>query len=420
MPGKGPRDTPIPAIPRAGASIAEKSPPGRGERRLVTALCYDLVGSTDLLAQSDVEDFDELIQAFLQNARQAVTSRGGSVRELGDGGIALFPVEIDAKDAASLAINTGLEIVDVCARVGREKGRADVHVRVGVATSIALIRGNEEKPTPDNVTAIALAMATRLQGMAEPDTVIVSQQTRILARRSHAFSSQGIRQVKGITEPERIWRALGHRLDVGRFHAFGRLSIPTVGREAELSAIAESWRDAVAGKGSVVLIEGEAGMGKSRLLHEIRRMTRSERNKMLLFQCWPNASHSTLHPLLQSFPNIEGKGEGRLTASAVAKQFGRHGVHDADVIDVFCFLLGADGQRDQTLRDATAEVIQERTSHAVRRGLELVCAAGPIVLAVEDIHWIDPTSRHLLIELARFIHRYPALLVLTTRPELAA
>ena len=171
-----------------------------GERRLVTALCYDLVGSTDLLVHSDVEDFDELIQDFQRRARHAVVSRGASLRETGDGGVALFPVGIDARDAASVAISAGLEIVEACARVGRERDRADVHVRVGVATSMGLVRDRPEKPSPDNVTAVALAMASRLQTIAEPDTVAVSQQTRMLAGRSHAFSFQGVRRIKGIAE----------------------------------------------------------------------------------------------------------------------------------------------------------------------------------------------------------------------------
>jgi class 3 adenylate cyclase len=394
----------------------EHNSSGGGERRLVTALCYDLVGSTNLLMQSDVEDFDELIQDFQGRARHAVVSRGASLRETGDGGVALFPIEIDARDAASVAINAGLEIVEACARVGRERDRADVHVRVGVATSMGLVRDRPEKPSPDNVTAVALAMASRLQTIAEPDTVVVSQQTRMLAGRSHAFNFRGVRRIKGMAEPERIWRALSHRVEVGRFHAFGRLSTPTVGREVELKAISERWRAAAAGKGNVLLIEGEAGMGKSRLLHEIRRLTRRERRRMLLLQCWPSGSYSTLHPLRQSFPGAEVERAGRLTASAVAELFKHHGVDDPDVVDVFAFLLGADGVTDRMLQ-ATPPELEERISRALRGGLKLLCADGPVVLAVEDIHWIDPTSGRLLSELAAFIDNYPALLVLTARPE---
>ncbi len=392
---------------------AQNSAPGRHERRLVTALCYDLVGSTGLLSHSDVEDFDELILAFLRDARTEITSRGASLREVGDGGVAVFPIEIDARDAASLAINAGLKIVDACARVGREKGRADMHVRVGIATSMGLLRDDREKPSPDNMTAIALAMATRLQAMAEPDTVLVSRQTRVLAHRSHVFSFQGVRQFKGVPEPEQTWRALHHKLEVGRFHAFGRLSTPTVGREAELRVAAECWGAAAAGSGNVLFIEGEAGMGKSRLLHDVRRIARQKRKRVLMYQCWPSGTHSALHPILESLPDVEG----RPTVSLILETFGRFGIEDEDVVDVFSFLLGAEGLRDQTLKDAGPEVIEERVRHALHRAIEQLCAKGPIVIAVEDVHWSDATSRHLLVELANVIDRYPVLLVLTARPE---
>ena len=280
---------------------------------------------------------------------------------MGDGGVALFPIDMDSKDAASLAIGAGLEIVQACTLVGREMNRSNVHVRVGVATSIGLVRQRPEAPSPDNVTAIALALATRLQALAESDTVLVSQQTRALARRSHAFSFLGAKKLKGIAEPERIWRALSHRLDVGRFYAFGRLAIPTVGRAYELQAIADCWRAAARGSGNVVLIEGEAGIGKSRLLHEIRRMTRRERSRMLLFQCWPVGSYSTLHPLRQSLPGAEGKAGGKPKSSDVANLFRRHGVDDREVIDVFSYLLGVEGVPSYLL-EASALELEERTS----------------------------------------------------------
>ncbi len=418
MSGNGQLDPPSPrAILRAERNDRDTSTEGPGERRFVTVLCYDLVGSTALMVQSDVEDFQELMLAFQRSAIKAVASRGGSVKELGDGGLALFPHGNDARDVASLAIHAGLEIVDTCINIGRKKGRPDMRVRVGIATSIALVRRGQQTLTPDNVTAIALAKATRLQGMAEPNTVLVSQQTRGLARRSHAFRFQGVRQMKGLAEPEQIWRALPHRRGVGRFYAFGRLNIPLVGRAAELQTIADCWRAAVAGQGCILLIQGEAGIGKSRLLHEVRRMTRLERNRMLLFQCSPGGSRSTLQPLLQSFPSVIGEGAGKLTTAAVANLFGHHGIQDPDVINVFSFLLGTNDFDDQTLREASPEVVYERTGRAVRRALELLCADGPVVLAAEDIHWIDPTSQYLLLELARTVHRYPAVLALTTRAE---
>ena len=210
------------------------------ERRVLTALCYDLVGSTNLLAVLDIEDFQELMAAFQQAARQAVSSCSGTVKvEAGDGGIALFPADIDAKDAASLAIRAGLEIIEACHRVGAENDRTDLHVRVGIATSMTLIEKSDADAGRETVTGPAFAMATRLQAIAQPDTVVVSDETRNLARRSHVFSFRGSHAIKGFAEPERVWRALSHKREVDRFFAFGRLSSPLVNREAELGTIAE-------------------------------------------------------------------------------------------------------------------------------------------------------------------------------------
>ena len=389
------------------------------ERRVLTALCYDLVGSTNLLAVLDIEDFQDLMAAFQQAARQAISSCSGTVKvEAGDGGIALFPAEIDAKDAASLAIRAGLEIIDACHRVGAENDRTDLHVRIGVATSMALIEKSDADAGRETVTGPAFAMATRLQAIAQPDTVVVSDETRNLARRSHVFSFRGSHVIKGFAEPERVWRALSHKREVDRFFAFGRLSSPLVNREAELGTIAESWDRAVAGHGSVVLIEGEAGIGKSRILHEVRRRTRFERTKLLLFQCLPGDTLSTLHPLLQNVRGDLTSNEEPLSAAAVAEVFGDHDVHDTNVIDVFSFLLGARGA-NPALKEIDPEAIHDRANWAVRRSLEALCAGGPIVLVVEDVQWIDQTSRQLLEELAEHVRHCPALLIATARPGYA-
>ncbi|WP_292706070.1 AAA family ATPase [Mesorhizobium sp.] len=388
----------------------------RSERRVMTALCYDLVGSTDLLAVLDIEDYEELMSAFRRAARQAISSCSGVVvSEAGDGGVALFPAEMEAKDAASQAIRAGLEIIEACKRVGLEKDHTDLHVRVGIATSMTLVHGDGGDPAHASVTGPALAMATRLQAMAHPDAILVSDETRNLARRSHVFSFRGIHVIKGFAEPQRTWRAISHKRDVDRFFAFGRLNNTFIGRGDELATIAACWHDAVAGKGGVILVQGEAGIGKSRLLYEVRKRTRFQRAKLLLFQCQPGGSHSALYPLLQNVrSDLAGK-EGRLETSDVAEVFANQGVHDDEVVDIFSFLLGAEGS-NPALKEADLKVIREKAAWAVRRSIEAICERGPLILVVEDIHWIDLTSRQLLAELALFIHRVPVLLIMTARP----
>ena len=420
MPEQDSQKTPASKVAAALLRSAENDRnSGRSERRVLTALCYDLVGSTGLLEVLDIEDFQELMSAFQHAAQQVIRSNSGMVRtEAGDGGLALFPLHMDAKDAASHAIRAGLEIVAACKQVGHEKGRADLHVRIGIATSLILIQEGQDHAIPENVTGAALAMATRLQSLADPDSVLVSHETRSLVRRSHVFSLKGVYTIKGFSEPQHVWCAVRHKREVDRFFAFGRLSSPLVNRINELRVITECWEDARAGRGQVLLIKGEAGIGKSRLVHEIRRTSRRHRAKLLLFQCQPGGLRSTLHPMLQSFPSRLTDDGRRLTVSDIGELFGELGVTDTDAIGVFSFLLGAEGS-DQILRDVQPDAIREQANRALRQAITQICAAGPLILVAEDIHWIDPTSRQLLTELAKFVHEFGALLIVTARLETA-
>lgn len=400
--------------PRRGGRPSEAS----SERRIVTALCYDLVGSTNLFQLLDIEGYQELIDAFQQAVRQSITSRSGIIQvEAGDGGVALFPSQLGAKDAASLAIGAGLEIVEACDRIGQAAKRSDMHVRVGIATSVALVHETHEKNwSQERIAGAALALATRLESIAAPDTVLVSEETRNLAGRSHAFIFQGSRTLKGFAEPAKIWRALGHKREVNRFYAFGRLGGPFIGRRTELSTIAHCWKNVLAGHGEILSIEGDPGIGKSRLLREIRRMTRDQRAKLLFFQCAPGGFRSTLHPLLNNFPGgvSEGAGQLRLTMSSVTTQFECQGIRDAEVVEIFAYLLGALG-RNELSSNSDPNTIRNKARRAVFRALEAMCTDGPVILAVEDIHWIDPTSKDLLAEAAGIVHQLPALLVVTSR-----
>jgi len=395
-----------------------KAPTDAVERRIVTALCYDLVNSTELFHRMDLEDYRELISAFQTAANKSIVAYSGVMRvEAGDGGLALFPIDLGPRDAASLAIRAGLQIIETCRHVGEAAGRADLQVRVGIATSIALVQGLQVQSwSQEPVVGVALALATRLETIAAPNTVFVSDETCRLAGRSHAFSFEGIWNLKGFEGPERAWRALGHKNNVDRFYAFGRLGSPFVGRTDELDALSTAWKSVVAGNGQTIIIEGDAGIGKSRLLHEFRRLTRAERSKSFFFQCVPGGFHSTLHPLVNGLTGMpETGGQSKLTASAVAGRFRRHGIREDDVIEVFSYLLGAEG-RSESLASSNPKLIRERARHAISRALEALSESGPILLVVEDIHWIDPTSREFLIEAARIIPRLPLLLVATTRP----
>ena len=395
--------------PKGEADLAKA-----GERRQVTALYYDLVGSTDLMQRLDLEDFQDLIAAFHALVNETVIRNRGAIRDLhGDGGIALFVSPTDLKDTASLAIAAGLETIEGCRKLAQAKKLANFHVRVGIATSMAIIAAAEAGAAPEQVTGVAPALAARLQTIAEPDTVLVSQTTRQLAGRSFSFRFRGKQTLKGFP-PENAWQALRHKLHIDRFFAFGKRNARIVGRERELDVAISCWQKAIAGDGQVLLIEGEAGIGKSRLLHEIRKSTRATRKRLLLLQCAPGGANETLHPLLHALSH-QGATARKPSIARIEALFRSNGIDDDEAVRVFAFLLGAEGKQNGDFAGVAPETIRARAVAAAERCLAALSAQGPLLIAIEDAHWIDPTSYLILSELARAVRRHSALLVVTAR-----
>ncbi len=403
---------------RSGLLIDKKTRGGSGKRRVLTALNYDLVGSTVLLDSLEIEDYQDLIADFQHEVHQAVAALSGRLHDIeGDGGVATFPVEMDAKDAASLAIQAGFEIIAACKRVSKYRKRNDLHVRVGIATSMSLVQNPDRPAGPPKITGAALALAARLQTLAAPDTIFVSQETRSIVRRSHTFQLQGTHAVKGFAEPETIWRAIGYRRKVDRYFAFGRLNATMANRADALRELERSWQLATNGLGQALLIEGKAGIGKSRLVHRLRAFMRENGAHRIMFQCQPSGQRTALHPLLQALPNLEeGNGQQR-SAAAINRLFRESGIYDREAIDIFVYLLGAEGA-SRGLKGASLDVIRERSGWAARHCIEALCAEGPLLLVIEDIHWIDPTSLQLLSEALQAIGSLPVFVVLTARPFL--
>ena len=398
-----------------GEKAAEPDLAKAGERRQVTALYYDLVGSTDLMQHLDLEDYQELIASFHAVVNEAVIRHRGVIRDLhGDGGLAMFVSPTDPKDTASLAIAAGLDTIEGCRKLAQARNLSDFHVRVGIATSMAIIAAAEAGQAPEQVTGVAPALAARLQAIARPDTVVVSQLTRQLAGRSFSFRFLGKQSLKGFA-PENAWQALRHKLNIDRFFAFGKLTSRIVGREHELRLAFDCWQKALHGDGQVLLIEGEAGIGKSRLLHEIRKSTRATRKRLLLLQCAPGGAHQTLHPLLHALSHTGLTAARKPSLARIEALFRRNGIDDPEAVRVFAFLLGAEGKADAELSSAAPDAIREKAVSAAERCLAALSAEGPLLIAIEDAHWIDPTSYLILSELARSVRRHRALLVVTAR-----
>lgn len=404
------------ATPPSG-KVAGLSAPA-GERQTITALSFDVAGSTELLEDIGIEDYRDVMSAFQALAQKAIADHGGVVEvDLGDGGLALFPASIGARDAASLAISAGRAII----RAGRDAGAAPegrpLTVRAGVATSISLVQqawaGTKNKTT---VTGRALALATRLQGLAEAGTVLVCGETRRLSGRSFTFKERGPVELKGFRTRQTVWEALRPQRAAHRFFSYGRVSNELEGRSGDLAWLTARWAEASSGRGGTLLIEGEPGYGKSRLVHKLRALSRGTRRRFLLFQCIPGATGWPLHPILHRLQSDSGAADLR---PAELRSFAQRKFHEAGIADqaiyLFTYLLGLSAS-NQRLAAEGPEALHERTVNAVRQSIKDLCARGPAIIVVEDIHWLDPTSRMLVAEAARIADEYPLLLVLTSRP----
>ena len=401
-----------PQLAGGSASVKPES------RRLLTVLCYDLVGSTEMLAEHGVEIYHELIAEYQANVTRAVTLQSGRMySDSGDGGVAVFPVEIDAKDAAMLAIHAGLDIVTVCTRQQVRKEMPAMQVRVGIATSVALLQGSVTDAAPAGVTSLAMAMATRLQSLAEANSVLVSHETRTLARKSYVFRSIGEHLLKGFPSPQAVWEVVRHRADSNRFLAFGRMATRFVNREEERRQFAGLWQRAVAGTGSVMLLSGDAGIGKSRTFREMCRQARPERHRLLMFQCVPGGAKTALYPLLQAIAATRPEFQLQPSAGMLEAMLLRQGVDDREVLETFSFLLGVGGGSANGLGEASRSVMEERFERAVRRFVELTCNAGPVIIGVEDVQWCDDTFKRLLTIAAGVAESQPLLLLITARPN---
>lgn len=389
------------------------------ERRELTALFYDLVESTNLLTHTDIEDYQEIIASFQEAAQRAVQIHGGSVRDkFGDGGMVVFGYPVPSERHALRATHAGLDIIAACKQLAAEIGRDDLQVRIGIATSDVVVDDPVTEKSNYTIIGIAPTLASRLQTFADPNTIVVCDRTYKLTRRYYRYEDRGIRSIKGFERGEHVWRVTRQRDHASRFFGSVDIGMSMIGRRTELGIAIRLWRKALTGQGQMLIVQGEAGVGKTRLLHEIRRRTRSSRSRMLVFQCSARGARMALQPLADRFLGARASrhdGGGQLTADFIESTLRREGIHDPETIEILASLICAEKNKNPEFGDLGPGQMRQRTYFAVRNCLSVWLQKAPVVIAVEDAHWIDPTSRDLLEDMAGWIKNRQVLLVVTTR-----
>ena len=297
-----------PSVDAATASSAPSAPPeDRAERRQVTVMFSDLVGSTALSARMDPEDLREVISAYQKCVAETVQRFGGFVAKyMGDGVLIYFGYPQAHEDDAERAVRAGLELV---AAVGALKTHAPLQTRVGIATGLVVVGDliGSGASQEQAIVGETPNLAARLQGVAEPNSVVIAESTRKLVGNLFELDDLGAQDLKGIAGPVRAWAALRPSSVESRFealHASGLTEL--VGREEELELLLRRWSKAKSGEGQVVLLSGEPGIGKSRLTAALLERLATEPHTRLRYFCSPQHTDSALYPIISQMERAAG------------------------------------------------------------------------------------------------------------------
>jgi class 3 adenylate cyclase/tetratricopeptide (TPR) repeat protein len=397
---------------------------GEAERRQLTVMFCDLVGSVELGERMALEDYRDLLAQVREAAvAELERYRGFVARHQGDGILAYFGYPTAREDDAERAVHAGLALIEaVGALDGDRAGGREPTMRVGIATGPAIVGDVLSTGSSDQSERAALGttpnLAARLQGEARPGELVVSDTTRELCRASFEFDSS-IRGIKGMEAPvgvHRVLRATGHpsRLDI----TSGRTLTPLAGREAELALLVKRWEQARAGEGQVVLVSAEPGIGKTRMMMEAHRRFGDTAEYQAVWFCSPYHTTSALHPVVDYLNRTLGgadRGDERLPA--LERWLDGLGADPTRTLPLLAPLLGL--VVESPYRPVTLEASeQRRRTLALLAELMLLQGEGStLLLAVEDLHWVDPTTEALLGLLTDGLRQRAALAMLTFRPE---
>jgi class 3 adenylate cyclase/tetratricopeptide (TPR) repeat protein len=399
---------------------------GVAERRQLTVLFCDLVGSTELAHRHDPEDLRELVSDYQGTCRSAIERYEGFVaRYVGDGVLAYFGFPQAHEEDAERAVPAGLGIIDGIRKLNvqlAERG-VELSVRIGIATGSVII-GDVIGEGPSRESAalgVALNVASRLQSLASPNTVVIAPETRRLALNYFKYHDLGKQTLKGLSAPIQAWQVLGERATEVRFEVRQMSgTTPLVGRAEELALILRRWEQVKEGEGQVVLLSGEPGIGKSRLAEMMRESVSGEPHTLVRYQCSPYHTHSALYPIIEPIRRAAGFDETDDVPLQLDKleAWLRLAFDDVSkVAPLFAALISIDAGDRYPISHLRPEALKEATLSALASQLLSISAKKPVLLIVEDAHWIDPTTQEVLDLLLPSITDRRVMAAITYRPE---
>jgi class 3 adenylate cyclase len=403
------------------ATSDEAAPASAAQRRQLTVMFCDLVGSTALSSQLDPEDLREVIAAYHRAVAEIVAGFDGFVAKyMGDGVLVYFGYPQAHEDDAERAVRAGLGLIDAVGRLDVKSLK--LQAQIGIATGLVVVGDliGEGSAQEQSVVGETPNLAARLQALAEPEAVVIAAGTRRLVGNLFEYRDLGTVEVKGIAAPVPVWQVLRPSVVASRFEALhGSALNPLVGRDEEIDLLLRRWARAKARDGQVVLVSGEPGLGKSRITAEVEQRLRAEPHIRLRYFCSPYYQDSALYPLIDQLGRAAVFARDDPPAVNLEKLealLARATPRDDDVA-FLADLMSLPGSEHHPLPNLSAQRKKERTLEALIRQLEGLARQQPVVMVFEDAHWIDPTSRELLDLTVERVRNLPVLLIVTFRSE---
>jgi len=408
----------VKARPPDAFPAADKTVTDTAERRQVTVMFSDLVGSTALSARMDPEDLREVISAYQKCVAGTVRRFDGFVAKyMGDGVLVYFGYPEAHEDDAERAVRAALQLIPEVAEL---KVSAALETRVGIATGLVVVGDliGSGEAHERGIVGETPNLAARLQGIAQPNTVVVAESTRRLLGNLFELQDLGTTELKGMAEPVRAWAALRASSVESRFEALHTTGLATlVGRDEEVDLLMRRWKQVKKGEGRAVLISGEPGIGKSRLTAALCEYIGTEPHTRLRYFCSPHYQESALYPFITQLERAAGfiRDDQVETKLGKLRALLAPGARDDDDIALLSELLSL----PSTVADLnlSPQRRREKLFEALLTQLEAESRRRPVLFLFEDAHWIDPTSRELLDLTIDRVRQLPVLLAITFRPE---
>jgi class 3 adenylate cyclase/predicted ATPase len=390
------------------------------EFRQITVMFCDLVGSTQLSEKLDPEDLQKLFEAYRIECSTAINRYGGEVaRYFGDGVMAFFGWPHAHEDDAVRATHASLEIVSGVAKIA---GPVTLTCRVGICSGPVVVGeiGDSGTWSMDAVGETP-NIAARLQTLAAVNTVLISESTRRLVSGAFNLQDLGHQELKGVSEPLHVYRVLTAKTTASRFEAAHTGSLtPLIGRSSELSLLLDRWQKVKEGDGQVILLSGIPGVGKSRLLHELKWHIQQEPHVLLHHQCSPYHSQSAFFPVIGRIEQAAQLTPLESAAEKLAKlttYLPRLADNSKAPVLLVAKLLSIPLENDLELSGLTPQQIKNRTISTLVDMILAFSVQRPTLCVFEDAHWLDPSTLELLESIISRIDHARVLLVVSCRPE---